>query len=163
MTAVYNQGIDERQATFETRRREPHELASWLEATPFLVAERAGRVLGFARVSPTSSRRVYAGNGEYTVYVEQGLRSGGIGRRLLLALLAAAEAEGFTKLISRIFATNARSLALAASCGFREVGVQRRHARLDGEWRDVVLVEILLGEAADGAGDGRAEVRLRRS
>jgi L-amino acid N-acyltransferase YncA len=159
VAAIYNQGIDDRRATFETRRRDPGELTGWLGGPPFLVAERRERIIGFARVSPTSERRVYAGVGEYTVYVERGLRGEGVGRRLLFALLGEAERRGYTKLISRIFATNAPSLALAASAGFREVGVQRRHARLDGEWKDCVLVEILLGEAA--AGDGPAERPLR--
>jgi phosphinothricin acetyltransferase len=161
VAAIYNQGIDDRRATFETRRRDPEELRSWLDGPPFLVAERQGRVIGFARVSPTSERRVYAGVGEYTVYVERGLRGEGVGHRLLAALLAEAERRGYYKLISRIFATNAPSLALARAAGFREVGVQQRHGRLDGEWKDCVLVEILLGEAAADAGAAPAERPLR--
>jgi phosphinothricin acetyltransferase len=159
VVAIYNQGIADRQATFETRPRAPVDLEPWLRGPPFLVAERDGRVVGFARVSPTSDRRVYAGVGEYTVYVERGLRGEGVGLRLLAALIGEAEQAGFYKLISRIFATNAASRALARSAGFREVGVQQRHGRLDGEWRDCVLVETLLGEAALPEHDGR----VRRS
>jgi phosphinothricin acetyltransferase len=155
VVAIYNQGIAERQATFETSPRAPADLEPWLDGPPFLVAERDGRVLGFARVSPTSSRSVYAGVGEYTVYVDRGLRGEGVGLRLLRALVAEAEQEGFYKLISRIFATNAASRALARSAGFREVGIQQRHGRLDGEWRDCVLVERLIGEAALPERDGR--------
>ena len=148
VAAVYNQGIADRQATFETRPREPEELEAWLGGPPFLVAERAGAVLGFARISPVSERAVYAGVGEYTVYVDRAGRGAGVGARLLAALLAEAERHGYHKLLSRIFAANTASLALARAHGFRVVGIQERHARLDGGWRDVVLVEVLLGEAA---------------
>lgn len=150
VAAVYNQGIEDRQATFETRPREPDELKPWLDGPPFLVAEAGGLVLGFTRVSPVSDRCAYAGVGEYTVYVDRDARGTGIGRELLAALLAESERRGYHKLLSRIFATNAPSLALARRAGFRRVGVQRRHARLDGGWKDTVLVKILLGEAADG-------------
>ena len=148
VAAIYNQGIADRQATFETRPREPGELSQWLDGPPFLVAEQAGAILGFARISRVSDRPVYAGVGEYTVYVDRAGRGAGVGGRLLEALLATAAQRGFHKLLSRIFPANAASLALARAHGFRVVGVQQRHGRLDGEWRDVVLVEALLGEAA---------------
>jgi RimJ/RimL family protein N-acetyltransferase len=74
----------------------------------------------------------------------------GIGRRLLEALVTTAEAAGYWKLQGRLFATNAASAALARRCGFREVGVYERHGRLGGEWKDLLIVERLLGEAADG-------------
>jgi L-amino acid N-acyltransferase YncA len=150
VAAIYNHGIAERQATFETRTRRPQEVAGWLEeGRPFLVAADAdGTVLGFARVSPYSIRRAYAGVGEHGVYVDPAARGRGVGRALLEALAQAAEAAGYHKLTSRVFTTNAASLALHRACGFTEVGVQRRHGRLDGEWKDTVLVERLLGEAA---------------
>jgi L-amino acid N-acyltransferase YncA len=152
VAAIYNHGIAERQATFETRARRPQEVAGWLEeGRPFLVAADAdGTVLGFARVSPYSIRRAYAGVGEHGVYVDPAARGRGVGRALLEALAEAAAAAGYHKLTSRVFTTNAASLALHRACGFTEVGVQRRHGRLDGEWKDTVLVERLLGEAADG-------------
>jgi phosphinothricin acetyltransferase len=150
VAAIYNHGIAERQATFETRARRPQEIAGWLEeGRPFLVAADAdGTVLGFARVSPYSVRRAYAGVGEHGVYVDPAARGRGVGRALLEALAEAAEASGYHKLTSRVFTTNAASLALHRACGFTEVGVQRRHGRLDGEWKDTVLVERLLGDAA---------------
>jgi L-amino acid N-acyltransferase YncA len=150
VAAIYNHGIAERQATFETRTRRPQEVAGWLEeGRPFLVAADAdGTVLGFARVSPYSVRRAYAGVGEHGVYVDPAARGRGVGRVLLEALAEAAEAAGYHKLTSRVFTTNAASLALHRACGFTEVGVQRRHGRLDGEWKDTVLVERLLGDAA---------------
>jgi L-amino acid N-acyltransferase YncA len=152
VAAIYNHGIAERQATFETRARRPQEVAAWLEeGRPFLVAiDDDGSVVGFARLSPYSIRRAYAGVAEHGVYVAPAGRGRGVGRALLEALAEAAEAAGYYKLTSRVFTTNAASLALHRACGFTEVGVQRRHGRLDGEWKDTVLVERLLGEAADG-------------
>ena len=152
VAAIYNHGIAERQATFETRARRPQEVAGWLtEGRPFLVAADAdGTVLGFARVSPYSVRKAYAGVGEHGVYVAPEARRRGVGQALLEALAAAAEAAGYHKLTSRVFTTNAASLALHRAAGFTEVGVQRRHGRLDGEWKDTVLVERLLGDAARG-------------
>ena len=152
IAALYNAGIAERQATFETRPRAPGEIAAWFEpGLPFLVAEAGdGRVVGFARVSPYSDRCVYEGVGEHGVYVDAGARGQGVGRRLLDTLAAEAERRGLYKLTSRIFTTNAASRAVHRAAGFAEVGVQRRHGRLDGEWKDVVLVERLLGDAAAG-------------
>ena len=150
VAAIYNEGIADREATFETRPREPRELAPWLtDGLPFLVAQGDdGTVLGWARVSPYSDRCVYRGVGEHGVYVARAARGRGLGRRLLEALCDAAQAAGMYKLTSRIFDTNAASIAAHRAAGFEVVGVQRRHGRLDGEWRDCVLVERLLGEAA---------------
>lgn len=150
LTAIYNEGIAERQATFETRPRAVEEVAPWLEeGLPFLVAEdAAGALVGFARVSAYSDRCVYAGVGEHGVYVARAARRRGVGRALLEGLCEAVERAGYYKLTSRVFTTNAASLAVHRAAGFEEVGVQRRHGRLDGEWRDCVLVERLLGAAA---------------
>jgi phosphinothricin acetyltransferase len=152
VAAIYNHGIAERQATFETRPRRPQDVAAWLdEGRPFLVATtQDNTVLGFARVSPYSVRKAYAGVGEHGVYVAADARGRGVGRALMDALAEAAEAAGYHKLTSRVFTTNAASLALHRSAGFTEVGIQRRHGRLDGEWKDTMLVERLLGEAARG-------------
>ena len=151
IAALYNVGIEERQATFETRPREPAEIGAWFEpALPFLVAEDGdGFVVGFARVSPYSDRCVYEGVGEHGVYVGREARGQGVGRRLLDALASESERHGLYKLTSRVFATNHASRAAHRAAGFDEVGVQRRHGRLDGEWKDCVLVERLLGEAAN--------------
>ena len=153
VTAIYNAGIAERQATFETRPRAPEEIRDWFDhGLPFLAAEDGdGRVVGFARVTPYSDRPFYAGVGEHTVYVDDTARGQGLGRRLLDALAAESERRGLYKLTSRIFTTNAASRAVHRAAGFEEVGVKRRHGRLDGEWKDCVLVERLLGEAAEDA------------
>jgi L-amino acid N-acyltransferase YncA len=152
IAAIYNAGIAEREATFETTPRRPDEIAGWLDADlPFLVADDGGSIAGFARLSPYSDRCVYNGVAEYGVYVDPRARGRGIGRLLLDALCAEAERQGIYKITSRIFTTNAASRALARRCGFREVGIQLRHGRLDGDWRDCVLVERLLGDAAADA------------
>ena len=149
VAAIYNEGIEDRLATFETRPRSADEAASWLEdGLPFLVAVAGGQVVGFARVSPYSDRCVYEGVGEHGVYVARSTRGGGVGRRLLEALCGEAERAGLYKLTSRVFTDNAASRAVHVAAGFYEVGVQRRHGRLDGRWKDCVLVERLLGDAA---------------
>jgi phosphinothricin acetyltransferase len=147
--AIYNEGIAGRQATFETGLRTAADVRTWLErGLPFLVAEDAeAGVVGWARVSEYSDRCVYEGVGEHGVYVAAEARGEGVGRRLLEALSTAAEAAGYYKLTSRVFASNEASLAVHRAAGFFEVGVQRRHGRLDGEWKDCVLVERLLGSA----------------
>lgn len=154
VAAIYNEGIEDRVATFETRRREPEEIAAWLDGDlPFLVATSDdATVIGFARVSPYSDRCVYSGVGEHGVYVARVARGRQAGRRLLEALAAASDQAGLHKLTSRVFTDNAASRAAHLAAGFHEVGIQRRHGKLDGQWKDCVLVERLLGEAAaDGA------------
>jgi L-amino acid N-acyltransferase YncA len=143
---IYNQGIEERQATFETEPRTGAGLMKQIERT--IVAERDGRVVGWAGLAPYSSREAYAGVAEFSIYVDRAERGNGVGRRLLTHLAVFAESQGYHKLTSKIFPENEASLALMRSCGFRDVGIHRRHARLDGSWRDVVVVERLLGEAA---------------
>jgi L-amino acid N-acyltransferase YncA len=147
--AIYNDGIAGRQATFETRPRTPQDVLGWFDPRmPLLVAVDAGeRIVGWARVSPYSDRPAYAGVGEHGVYVAPDARGRGIGRSLLGALAAGAEEAGFYKLTSRVFTTNEASRAVHRAAGFYEVGVQPRHGRLDGEWKDCVLVERLLGPA----------------
>ena len=149
IAAIYNEGIEDRVATFETRLRTVDEVSAWLHVDlPFVVADDDGAVLGFARVTPYSDRCVYDGVGEHGVYVARAARGRGLGVLLLRALCAAAEEAGLYKLTSRIFTDNAASRAVHVAAGFEEVGIQRRHGRLDGEWKDCVLVERLLGDAA---------------
>ncbi len=155
IATIYNQGIAERIATFETRLRTPADILPWFDAPyPVVVVEDADpratggrRVVGFAACSAYRPRECYAGIAEYSVYVDGDARGWGVGRVALEALFAAAEAAGYWKLVSRIFVENTASRALMRRVGFREVGVYERHARLDGAWRDVVIVEKLLGPA----------------
>jgi phosphinothricin acetyltransferase len=152
---IYNQGIEDRVATFETEPRSPEQIEAMLaergDRYPTVVVERDGRVVAWAGVSSYRSRPCYAGVGEFSVYVDRAARGTGAGRAALEGLFRACEQRGFWKLVSRVFPENAASRALCRGVGFVEVGVYRRHARLDGEWRDCVIVEKLLGEAAEGA------------
>lgn len=151
IAAIYNTGIAERTATFETRPRSADDVHAWFAGThPIVVVEDpGGRVISFAAASPyRPSRECYAGIAEFSVYTAPDSRGRGAAKMAMGALIAAAEAHGFWKLVSRIFVENAASRGLVAGLGFREVGIYRRHARLDGEWRDVVIVERLLGAAA---------------
>ena len=151
VASIYNQGIQERQATFETRSRTADELAAEIAnpgAAPFLVADRGGAVLGWGRIALYSKRSCYSGVGEASIYVDRDARRSGVGRLLFEALCDAAAAHGYWKLLGLLFPTNKASVALVRAAGCREVGVYRRHAQLDGEWRDVLLVECALDDPA---------------
>jgi phosphinothricin acetyltransferase len=153
VAAIYNAGIRERTSTFETRERAAEEIAERIAsgAGAFLVAEAEGRVAGFAATSRYSEREVYAGVAECSVYVDPDLRGRGLGTELLEALALEAERTGLHKLLGKLFASNEASMRLTARCGFRVVGTHVRHGRLDGVWRDVMLVERLLaGQPAIG-------------
>ncbi len=115
-----------------------------------VVIEQDGRVTAFASAFSYRPRRCYDGVREFSVYVSRDARGKGLGGVALKALFAAARARGDWKLLSRVFPENRASLKLLKSLGFREVGTYIRHAKLDGRWRDVVIVEKLLdeGEAA---------------
>ena len=148
IAGIYNQGIAERVATFDTDEITAESVAGWLDGEPLLVAELDGRVVGWTRAVRSSEQCAQRGVGEYTIYLDRDARGRGIGQRLLDALVAAAEDAGYWKLQGRLFTTNEASRALAHRCGFREVGVYERHGRLDGEWKDLLIVERLLAEAA---------------
>ena len=153
---IYNQGIEERIATFETEPRTREQLATQLTDKggryPTVVVERDGQVIAWASAGAYRSRPAYAGVAEHSVYVAREARGTGAGRVALEALFAAYASRGFWKLVSRIFPENVASIALHERAGFRIVGVYRRHVRLEGEWRDCVIVEKLLGPAADDGG-----------
>lgn len=151
IAAIYNEGIVDRTATFETAPRTPADIEGWLAAgrrLPVLVATEDGAVRGWARIAPYSERVAYAGVGEVSVYVERTARGRGIGSALLNTLADRGEELGYWKLTSKVFTDNLASAALVRRCGWREVGTHVRHGRLDGHWRDVVVVELLLGEAS---------------
>ena len=143
LARIYNAGILGRNATFETRLRGPDELRDWLTG-PCLVLEESGTVAGFARGGEYSRRACYAGILDHGVYLAPEAQGRGYGAALLLALADAARQAGFHKLTSRVFVRNAASRAAHRKAGFREVGVHLRHAQLDGEWLDVVTVELSL-------------------
>jgi phosphinothricin acetyltransferase len=144
---IYNDGIDDRVATFETRHRTAADVERWFDGRhPVVVVEDEGAVIAFASTSGYRPRDCYAGIAEFSVYAAREARGRGAGRMAMLALIDAARAAGFWKLVSRVFVENAASRNLLRGVGFREVGVYERHARLDGVWRDVVIVERLLDD-----------------
>jgi phosphinothricin acetyltransferase len=138
--AIYEDGIRSGDATFET------EAPSWEDwdaahSELRLVAERDGAVVGWAALSPTSSRCCYRGVGEVSVYVAETARGGGVGRALLERLVEGSEQAGYWTLTAGVFPENEASLRLHRACGFRELGVHRRLGELGGVWRDVVWLE----------------------
>ena len=144
---IYTEGIAERTATFETRPRTPEDILGWFGARhPVVVAEEGGVVVAFASTSTYRPRECYDGVAEFSVYVARTARGRGAGRAAMEALIAAAAAAGFWKLVSRVFVENSASRTLLRSLGFREVGIYEKHAKLDGIWRDVVIVERLIEE-----------------
>ncbi|HKN92993.1 MAG TPA: arsinothricin resistance N-acetyltransferase ArsN1 family A [Thermoleophilaceae bacterium] len=145
---IYNEGIEDGLATFETEPRGGSDISAWLEAGFPLVVVEEGEVIAWASAPPyRPSRPAYSGVADFSVYVARAARGRGAGRVAVKALVAECEARGYWKLVSRIFPQNEASLALCRSLGFREVGVYRRHAKLRGEWKDTVIVELLIGEA----------------
>ena len=141
---IYRDGIATRLATFET---EVPEWATWDEAHlpgHRLVARVGGEVVGWAALMAVSRRAVYAGVADLSVYVAASARDRGVGEALLTALIDGARAGGLWTLQAGVFPENHASLALHRSIGFRRVGVRERIGRLDGEWRDVVLLELRL-------------------
>ncbi len=145
IASIYNDGIQDRIATFETRLRSAEDIRQWFDQIhPIVVAEDEGQVVAFASTSTYRPRPCYDGIAEFSVYVAREARGKRAGRAVMDALLDAAQQAGFWKLVSRVFVENAASRALLRSIGFREVGVYEKHAKLDGLWRDVVIVERLL-------------------
>jgi phosphinothricin acetyltransferase len=140
--AIYQAGIDEGNATFETRAPGwPAFTAARLPRHRF-VATEAGQVAGWvAAALATSGRQVHAGVVEHSVYVRPGARGQGIGRRLLDALIASTEAAGIWTIQSGVFPENTASMVLHRAAGFRMVGIRERIGQQNGRWRDVVLIE----------------------
>jgi phosphinothricin acetyltransferase len=147
---IYNAAIAERGSTFETEPRSEDDFGGRVGDArfPLLVAAVGGGVVGWAGLAPYSARPCYAGIGECSVYVDAAARGQGIGSALTEALAVASEDSGFHKMIAKLFPDNVACLRLVERCGFAPVGLHRRHGRLDGTWRDVLVVERLLGPAA---------------
>jgi L-amino acid N-acyltransferase YncA len=150
IAAIYNQGIQERQATFETDPRTAADVERWFgDGLTMVVVVAEGDVVAWASAGPYRPRAAYRGVRECSVYVAREARGQGHGRAALEGLAGACAARGDWKLVSRVFPENLASRALCRAAGFREVGTYRRHGRLDGKWRDCVIVERLIGEAAE--------------
>jgi L-amino acid N-acyltransferase YncA len=140
--SIYLEGIATGNATFETDAPSWEAWDSAHMREPRLTArDGAGRVLGWAALTPVSGRCVYAGVGDLSVYVSGAARGKGVGRALLEALIESSERAGIWTLQAGIFPDNAASLALHRACGFRDVGRRERIGKLNGVWRDVLLLE----------------------
>ena len=144
---IYNEGIEDRVGTFETRLRTPDDIRAWFDGRhPIVVVEDGGVIVAFASTSTYRARDCYAGIAEFSVYVARSGRGRGAGTAAMRALIDAARDAGIWKLVSRIFTENTASRTLIKTLGFREVGIYEKHAQLDGQWRDVVIVERLIPE-----------------
>lgn len=145
---IYTQGIMERIATFESEPRTEEDMRGKLESDsdrhPTLVAELDGQVVGWASIGLYRPRQCYAGIGEFSFYIDRNARGKRIGQTLLGALIDEAERLGYWKLLSRVFPFNHASLSACKKQGFREVGTYEKHAKLDDEWLDVVIIERLI-------------------
>ncbi|AWT44169.1 MULTISPECIES: GNAT family N-acetyltransferase [Streptomyces] len=139
---IYQRGIDEGSATFETAAPTWEEFdAAKLPQHRYVALDDSGRVLGWVAVVPVSDRCAYAGVVEHSVYVHPDARGHGIGAALLHELIRSTEAAGIWTIQSGIFPENTSSLALHQRAGFRVIGTRERIGRHYGVWRDVVLVE----------------------
>jgi phosphinothricin acetyltransferase len=141
VSRIYAEGMATRNATFETQ------LPAWEKwdashlPTCRLVARTGDGIVGWAALSPVSSRHVYRGVCEVSVYVAEGARGMGIGRELLQAVIEASEKDGRWTLQASVFPENAATIALHSGCGFRVLGRRERVAQLDGVWRDTLILE----------------------
>src|SRR5260221_5640532 len=133
---IYNEGIDERTATFETRHRTADDVLAWYDgAHPMVVVEDDGNVLAFTRASEYRPRDCYRGVFEFAVYVDKTQRRRGAGALAMRELATQARSAGAWKLVSRIFVENAGSRALVAGLGFRQVGTYYRPTKRYAHWK----------------------------
>jgi L-amino acid N-acyltransferase YncA len=138
---IWAEGIATGVATFETETPAWEAFDAGRLPGHRLVAERDGDVVGWAALSPVSARECYAGVVENSVYVAESARGLGIGRALMDALVASADAAGLWTIQTSVFPENRASLTLHERVGFRVVGRRERIARLDGVWRDTLFLE----------------------
>jgi arsenate reductase len=142
---IYNQGVEDRCASFATDPISAERVTGWLaSAFPAVVVDDGGEVVAFALSTAWRSAEWFRGVAELSVYTAREGRGKGAGRAALHALIVAAKTAGLRKLFAGVFSDNRASRALFATAGFREVGVQERQGQLDGAWKDVVVLEKLL-------------------
>ena len=138
---IYQEGIEGGDATFEVDVPGWQEWSSDHLECPRLAAIVGEQVVGWAALSPVSSRCIYAGVAEVSVYVRRSHQGEGIGKRLLHELVDESERAGIWTLQAGVFPENKASLAIHEDCGFRHVGVRERLGQMHGRWRDVILLE----------------------
>ena len=149
--AIYDEAIASGVATFAAGPHDADERTRWLAArshrAPVWVLDDADGVVGWSALAPFSHREWYDGVAEYTVYVAARAHGRGLGGQMLDALISEAPGLGYWKLVGMILEDNAGGMALAASRGFREVGTHHAHGHVNGEWRDVTVMELHLEQA----------------
>ena len=153
LVRIYNSIVEERVATFNTGAINIDAVSNWPSLGSIIVADFAGETVGFVRSFAYRERECYEGVTQFSIYIAMHARAKGIGDHLLYRFIDEMEAAGKWKVLSRVFPENTASIGLLEKHGFRQVGLYKNHAKLDGEWRDVVIVEKLLGEADDVAGE----------
>ena len=156
---IYNQAIVEGTATFEAEVRTESDILALIQEHddrhPILVAVRDNEanpgqqpetIMGWSSISTYRPRSCYSGIGEFSIYVREGFRGRGVGKKLMISLIEESKRRGYWKLLSRIFPSNFISRSLCKSCGFREVGTYEKHGKLNGKWIDTIIVERLIHE-----------------
>ncbi|MES2006239.1 MAG: N-acetyltransferase family protein [Bacteroidota bacterium] len=138
---IYEEGIATGNATFQTTAPSWEEWDTAHVSAPRLVAIENNTVLGWAAITPVSGRCVYAGVCEISVYVSAATRGKGIGKQLLQSLIEASEKENYWTLQAGIFPENTASIRLHESCGFRIIGKREKIGKMNGVWRDTILLE----------------------
>ena len=145
---IYNEGIEDGDATLETRLRTGDEQRAWLESRserhPVVIAERDGAIVGWGSLNAFNPRPAYDHVTEFSVYVARAARGAGVGRRVLEELIDIAGGIGYHKMVLAAFLWNAAGMALYERMGFRRVGVYREQGMLGGRWVDTVVMEKLL-------------------
>jgi L-amino acid N-acyltransferase YncA len=146
--AIYNAGIEDRVATLDQKAKSRDDIQAWWAEHDaryaIIVAQVAAQVVGFASLNRFSAREAHAGIADLSIYVDRAWRCQGVGREVLSALRSVAASQGFHKIVLHALNSNEAGKSLYRRCGFREVGVFRRHGRLDGQFVDVVPMELLL-------------------
>lgn len=147
---IYNQGVQDRAATFENSYVTPEERYLWIvsrpDQYPVLVAEVKHTMMGWASLTPYSPRACYKGIAELSIYIERSLRGHGVAQDLMKAMQDAARERGFYKLMGRLVADNEPARKLCQLMGWKEVGVHEKHGKLANEWHDLLLVEHIIPE-----------------
>ena len=145
---IYNQGIEDREATLDTEPKSAAFIDAWFAEHggryEILVAEEAGRVVGWVSLNRYSHRCAYDGVADLSVYVDRALRAKGIGACLLRAIEERARMHGFHKIVLFTLPFNALGQALYGKLGYREVGAFKEHGKLDGRLVDVMAMEKIL-------------------
>ena len=145
---IYNEGIEDRVATLETRLRTPQEQREWLESRderhPVIVAENDDGIVGWGSLNTFNPRPAYDYVADFSVYVSRACRGKGVGARLLDELIGLARNIGYHKMVLAMFDWNTAGIALYRRKGFREVGVYHEQAMLDGRWVDTAIMEKIL-------------------